>query len=293
MLINEASKRTTLTKKAIEYYVEQKLICPLILENGYRDFSQNDVECLKKISVFRKLGICTQDIKAILADDTDDTLQKLAVQKELNARREQAKKAILDKLCCGKSYSDINVELEAIERSSTVTEKLLTAFPGHYGRFICLHFARFLNDPVTTDEQHQAYQKIIAFMDTVPSLDFPEDLQVFLDENTRRYDTETIGVVLESVKQSVENPDNFLSENKEILEQYLEFKRSDEYKNSPLSRIKVLLKEFNSATGYYDIFIPAMKRLSKPYADYCKQLDITSEKLLQQYPEIEQLENTP
>lgn len=293
MLINEASKTTNLTKKAIEYYTEQELISPVVLENGYRDFSLNDVERLTKISVFRKLGFCTQDIKEILSDATDDTLRKLSVRKELNLQREQAKKSVLDKLCCGKSYSEINSELEAIERSSTVTDKLLVAFPGYYGRFICLHFARFLNEPITTVEQHQAYGEVIALLDSAPSLVFPEDLQAFLDESTRHYNTETIGIMLDGIKQSVENPKSFLSENKESLEQYLEFKQSDEYKNSPLSKIQTLLKEFNSSIGYYDAFIPAMKRISKSYAEYCKHLDIVNEKLIHQYPEINQICNTP
>ena len=47
MLINEVAKLCNLTKKAVEYYTEQKLICPSILENGYRDFSKKDVEILK------------------------------------------------------------------------------------------------------------------------------------------------------------------------------------------------------------------------------------------------------
>lgn len=80
MLINEASRLTNLTKKDIEYYIEQKLVFPNILDNGYRDFSGNDVECLKKIYVFNKLGLSTEEIKAVLADKTNNTLQKISVQ---------------------------------------------------------------------------------------------------------------------------------------------------------------------------------------------------------------------
>lgn len=36
MLINEVCQKCRLTKKAIEYYVEQQLVQPEILENGYR-----------------------------------------------------------------------------------------------------------------------------------------------------------------------------------------------------------------------------------------------------------------
>ncbi|WP_049887962.1 MerR family transcriptional regulator [Oceanobacillus massiliensis] len=57
MLINEASKLTNLTKKAIEYYTKQKLVFPNILDNGYRDFSDNDIECLKKFMSFVNLGL--------------------------------------------------------------------------------------------------------------------------------------------------------------------------------------------------------------------------------------------
>jgi len=77
-------------------YTEQGLISPIILENGYRDFSKNDVEQLKKISVLRKLGISVEEIKEVLDDETGAMLQKLSVQKELNVQREQAKKAILN-----------------------------------------------------------------------------------------------------------------------------------------------------------------------------------------------------
>jgi len=127
MLINEASKIANLTKKAIEYYTEQKLIIPNILDNGYRDFSESDIERLKKISTFRKLGLSTEEIKTVLADKTNNTLQKISMRKELNVQMEQAKKAILDQLSCGKNCAQINSELKAIEQRLTITEKLLEA----------------------------------------------------------------------------------------------------------------------------------------------------------------------
>lgn len=289
LLISEASKITDLTKKAIEYYTEQDLISPAILENGYRDFRENDVEKLKKISVLRKLGISTGEIKEVLADKTGGMLQKLSVQKELNVQREQAKKSILDKLSCGKSYAEINRELKAIEQGTTITEKLLLAFPGYYGRFICLHFAQFLNEPITTSQQKSAYQEIIAFMDSTPSLRFPQDLQDYLVEATKHISAENVTEMIAKTKKSIENPDKFLSENKEMLEQYLAFKQSEEYKNSPVYKIQSLLKKFHSTSGYYDVFIPAMKRLSPSYAEYYRQLEVADKKLLQRYPDIARL----
>ncbi|MHC1719777.1 MAG: MerR family transcriptional regulator [Clostridiaceae bacterium] len=289
MLINEAGKATNLTKKAIEYYTEHQLVFPSILENGYRDFSADDIERLKKISIFRKLGLSTEEVKAVLADESVDMIQKLSVQKELGIQREQAKKVILEKLCCGKEYSEIIVDLKAIEESATVTEKILDAFPGYYGRFICLHFARFLNEPVVTDEQRSAYLKIVKFLDSVPSLYFPEDLQAFLLESTKGITINSIKEILENTRQSMENPEKFLSENQHYLDKYIEYKQSEEYKNSPLYKVQVLMKEFNKTSGYYDVFIPAMKKLSASYAEYYRKMETANEKLLARYPEIEKL----
>lgn len=286
MLINEVSKAANLTKKAIEYYTNQGLVSPKILENGYRYFSGNDVELLKKISVFRKIGLGTDDIKAVLADEKGGVLQKISVQKELSVQREKAKQAILDQLGAGKSFVEIETALNAIEQSKTVTGKLLEAFPGYYGRFICLHFARFLNEPISTPQQQAAYKKIIEFLDEAPALTFPKELQDFLDESTQNISAEKILDLNEQTRGSIENPEQFLSENKEKLTWYLEYKKSDEYKNSPAFKFQEMLKEFNNTIGYYDVFIPAMKKLSDSYAEYYQHLEIANEKLLSEYPEI-------
>lgn len=289
MFINEVSKATGLTKKAIEYYTEQGLISPCILENGYRNFNESDICSLTKISVLRKLGISTEDIKTVLADKTGETLQKLSLQQELNIQRQKAKKAVFDKLCCGNSYESIAIELKTIEQNATITEKLLEAFPGYYGRFICLHFARFLNEPIVTPQQQSAYEKIIFFLDGVSDLNLPEDLQGYLIEATKHISTQNISEMVASTKQSIENPEDFISKNKEMLDEYLAYKQSDEYKNSPVFKIQALLKEFNSTSGYYDVFIPMMKQLSPTYANYYAQMEIANEKLLAQYPDIVKL----
>ena len=98
--------------------------------------------------------------------------------------------------------------------------------------------------------------------------------------------------MIEDARKSIEDPEKFLSGNKEVLEQYLEFQQSGEYKNPPACRTQNMLKEFNSASGYYDVFIPAMIQLSPSYAKYYKQLETANEKLLSLYPEIEELNNS-
>ncbi|KAF5058862.1 MerR HTH family regulatory protein [anaerobic digester metagenome] len=291
MLINEVSKLTKLTKKAIEYYTLQGLICPSILENGYREYSSQDVEELNKISVLRKLDISTEEIRRILKDTTNSALQTVSVKKELDFQQVIIKKSILQKLSNGRSYEEISIDLQSIEQGKIITDRLLEAFPGYYGRFICMHFARFLNEPIKTETQQAAYETIISFIDNLPTLNIPKDLEEYLIEGTKHIGTEQISEMLEATLKSCENPDEFLANNKEILEQYLEYKKSDEYKNSPACKLMEMMNKFNSSNGYNDIFIPAMKQLSTSYAEYCHQMEIANEKLLAQYPEIEKLNN--
>ena len=47
-----------------------------------------------------------------------------------------------------------------------------------------------------------------------------------------------------------------------MLEQYRAVAESEEYKASPAYRLQECLKQFQRESGYNDVFIPAMQRLS-------------------------------
>lgn len=66
MKINEVENRVGITKKNIRFYEEQGLIHPeRNQENGYRNYSENDVEVLLKIKLFRKLSIPIEEIRKL------------------------------------------------------------------------------------------------------------------------------------------------------------------------------------------------------------------------------------
>lgn len=295
MLIHDAVKETGLTKKAIEYYVEQGLVSPAILENGYRDFSSQDIERLREIAMYRKLGIGTEDIRRALGGDSKEILRTLSVQKELELQRERSRQAVLDALGSGKSCAEMKAQLGAIEGNETITEKLLEAFPGYYGRFICLHFARFLNEPIKTDAQRAAYARILSFLDQTPALDLPEDLQAYLREGTAHLGTADMTAMLQSTQDSIENPEDFFARHEETLADYLAYKRSAAYADSPACRLMAYMRAFQRTSGYNDVFIPAMRELSPTYAAYYRQMEAASEKLLARYPEMASMdrEDTP
>lgn len=83
MTIKDVEERTGLSRSNIRFYEKEKLIEPSRNEsNGYRDYSENDVENIKKIAYLRTLGISIEDIRNIISEKV--TLQEmLEKQKEV------------------------------------------------------------------------------------------------------------------------------------------------------------------------------------------------------------------
>lgn len=68
MKIKELEELLPVTRANIRYYEKEGLLKPHRGKNGYRDYDAEDVERLKQILIFRKLGISILDIKRILFD---------------------------------------------------------------------------------------------------------------------------------------------------------------------------------------------------------------------------------
>lgn len=271
MLINEVCKRCKLTKKAIEYYEEQGLICPQIMENGYRVFSEEDVVHLSKIAVLRGLGISVSDIKLVLSEDGLSSFQNICDKKELELSDIQTKQQLLQILVKEQNWEEIRAQLTQLEKKQSILSRLLERFPGYFGKLISFHFAPFLNEPISTAEQQDAFETIIGFLDGV-NIAVPEDLKEYLDEATEIMDADTMKKVTTSVTAAIQAPERYWKENKEMLERYEKFKASDEYKSSPAYRLQELLSQINQRNGYNNIFIPAMQRLSSSYREYYERL---------------------
>ena len=271
MLINEVCKACRLTKKAIEYYEEQGLICPAVMENGYRQFLDDDISRLKKISILRGLGLSVSEIRSILGREDLSLLHDVQNKKEFEIADLQAKQELIKQLVRDEDWNHIRNQLDILEQKQSVLMRLLEKFPGYYGRYISLHFARFLDEPITTLDQQEAFDTIIDFLDGV-DIKIPKDLMEYYDEMTKDMDSSVINNTLDNLSATIKNPKQFLKDNKEILEQFKTIAASEEYKATPIYRLQELLKRLNSENGYNDIFIPAMKRLSRSYQEYYSNL---------------------
>lgn len=283
MLINEVCKKCCLTKKAVEYYVEQGLVVPAVLENGYRDFSEEDVDTLQKISVLRGLGLSVADIRSVLAEPDGMVLMEAFRRRALQITVLQEKQSLILELNRTGNWQEAEAKLRQLQKKESVLERLLKAFPGYYGRYVCLHFAAYLNEPVSTKEQQEAFETVISFLDNV-SFSLSDDLQKYFDEAASVMDEAFAEKVSAGINDAAFDTEKYLADNQEAIESWLSYKQSEEYKNSPACRLEKALRQFNSASGYNEVFIPAMCRLSKTYRKYQEALRKADEKFLQRYP---------
>lgn len=65
MNIAEAERRTGLSRANIRFYEKEGLLKPTRGENGYRDYTEDDVQTLRKIMLLRRLRLSVPDIRAI------------------------------------------------------------------------------------------------------------------------------------------------------------------------------------------------------------------------------------
>lgn len=267
MTMHEVCARLGLTKKAVRYYISEGLIAPRRLENGYADFSEADCEALERIALLRRLDLPLSEIRALIAGGSAEAaLERLDRQIE----REQTALGLLREFSRTRDYAQLRAALDREAQRRTIAERLESAFPGGFGRMAALMFAPYLNQPIETDDQRAAYDEIIAFLDGAPAID-----PALIDEMQRAFASigaEAAEKMRRAKESAAADPQNWLEENEELVRQYAAFKQSAAYRASPAGKIEDYLRAFCQESGYNDVFIPALRRLSPAYDAYQRRL---------------------
>lgn len=86
--IQQVEELVGITKKNIRFYEHEGLLSPGRSENGYRDYSQEDVERLKKIKLLRSLAFPLEEIRRLQAGTL--TMEDGARRHLIVLEREQA-----------------------------------------------------------------------------------------------------------------------------------------------------------------------------------------------------------
>ena len=269
MLRNEVQNKTGLSRKAIEYYEEKGLIDPVRLENGYRDYSEEDVKILKKVALFTKLGLNLKEIREIIFDR--GSLSSILRTKQYELSVEEKKKEILEMIVKGADKSTIDEKVKNLEMSDTIYKKLMNIFPGYYGQMFFSAYRPFLNEPLKPDKG-DAFEKFVEYLDSLPEFDLTDEEKEYVEKISADLDMETLEEVNKSKIDAVSNSKEWLEENREIIDEYERYKESDEYKNSEVKKLQDKLSKYMEDNNYYEVAIPLIRKFSPSYDEYYRKL---------------------
>ena len=116
MTIKEIEQKTGLTRSNIRFYEKEKLVIPTRNEdNGYREYTEEDVKNLKRIAYLRTLGISIEDIRRISNKEADllDIIKKQTRILEQELSELENAKMMCERMLSSKEnveYEDLDIE---------------------------------------------------------------------------------------------------------------------------------------------------------------------------------------
>ena len=116
MKINELEDLLGVSKATIRYYEDQGLVTPPRTDNGYREYSDEEVQLFQKIIVLRKLGLGIPEIRDLI-DGKAELHDVLEYNMERLRTRQDEIASAMD--LCGK------IEAEAADFASIDSPKYL------------------------------------------------------------------------------------------------------------------------------------------------------------------------
>lgn len=120
MTIAEVEERTGLTRSNIRFYEKEGLLKPSREKSsGYRNYSEEDVDCIQKIAFLRTLGISVEDIGKIISGKL--SLYQ-TVERQSKKLQENLKAAEASALACEKLLKSGPVSFEELDVAQYTTE---------------------------------------------------------------------------------------------------------------------------------------------------------------------------
>ena len=278
MMIKEVQELTGLGRKAIEYYQQKGLINPAVLENGYRDYSREEADTLRHIALLRALDVPLEEIRALLSGGkSPDALLR---ERQSDTDRQQRKTRLMEEYSKTGPTEDLKRKLDALGREESLAKRFYRLLPGYFGQMLLNNLAPFLEDPAASEAQEKAFEEAVSFLDSMPPLLLPPDLAEAAEDLS-------LDVMLEmqqGKRAALRDPEGWFKEHERFIKAYGQMKQTEEYRSAPAVRAGAHLKAYLTETGYYERFIPLMRRLSPAYDEYCRDL-VRAEAVLEERSE--------
>lgn len=272
MQLNEVIKEVGMTKRAVKYYEEKGLLSIKKDKNGYRDYTIEDVEALKKISIYRKLGISVNDIKKLLEGNDQAILIRIYEQKLQEKELRESELAALKDFIDEGNADKANELLDY----TSIEHAISALLPGKaWSEYLIAHFKPFFDVRINTPEQKQALQNILAYCDET-TLHFPFLIKLGMKlANGMVKETRTAEEMISYYRDMRDDEYERLKAN--VLKGAKLKSGILKYHPSYMAQRK-MMKEFQNK-GYNDIFIPNLMILSPQYGEYKKALDSVNDRI--------------
>ena len=113
MNIQEVESKTQLNRANIRFYEKEGLIAPERRSNGYRNYSQEDVDALLRIKLLRELGFSLQAVGQVQRGEAD--FQELLARRIRETEREERRQQSIRAVCTsmreeGVQYATLNAQ---------------------------------------------------------------------------------------------------------------------------------------------------------------------------------------
>ncbi len=117
MKIKEVEEKTGLSRANIRLYERRGLLAPSRENNNYRDYTEQDVERLRKIMLFRKMDFSIDDIHALFHRDADLGQMAEKARERLEAQRKEIEGSLaLCSILCERHESMCSFRADEYER---------------------------------------------------------------------------------------------------------------------------------------------------------------------------------
>ena len=102
MTIKELEARTGMERANIRFYEKEGLLSPRRLDNGYRDYSEEDADLLLRIKLLRSLHLPLDEIREV--KEGKATLAAILDRQQQRLSSEEKEVALAGKVCRSSGY---------------------------------------------------------------------------------------------------------------------------------------------------------------------------------------------
>ncbi|MCF0113994.1 MAG: MerR family transcriptional regulator [Erysipelotrichaceae bacterium] len=206
MKISEVCKLTEMNKRTIHFYIEEQLITPITnKDNGYYDFSEEDVKKLLFVKDLRNTGISIPEIRSLLHNPLTANhylnfhIQKLKKEKEFIEKNISSMKYMLDHLSLRPDFNEL-YELEKKAKIPTPSSIISTEFDSYMASLLTNYlwgpffsekklndYQEFMVNKMNNEileNQSEEYKTLLQFFKTLS----PKTIETLYETNQTRYD---------------------------------------------------------------------------------------------------------